>query len=140
MKDVDGKERKLSDFKDKWVVLEWTNKDCPYVRKHYKSGNMQATQKKAREMGAVWFIVLSSAEGEQVRTGLNNWIKTSGAFDGVIDFAAAVADAKDPLTIASQYNIRDHLHPNDAGYKAMAEAIDLGLFKAVPASARTPGQ
>jgi lysophospholipase L1-like esterase len=65
--------------------------------------------------------------GEQVREGLNQWIKTSGAFDGVIDFAAAVADPKDPLTIASQYNIRDHLHPNDAGYKAMGDAIDLKL-------------
>jgi len=65
--------------------------------------------------------------GEQVREGLNQWIKTGGAFDGVIDFAAAVADPKDPLTIASQYNIRDHLHPNDAGYKAMGDAVDLKL-------------
>ena len=62
-----------------------------------------------------------------MRQGLNQWIKTSGAFDGVIDFAAAVADPKDPLTIASQYNIRDHLHPNDTGYKAMGDAVDLKL-------------
>lgn len=67
----------------------------------------------------------ASPEGEQVRQGLNQWIKTSGAFDGVIDFAAAVADPKDPLTIAAPFNIRDHLHPNDAGYKAMGDAIDL---------------
>jgi lysophospholipase L1-like esterase len=67
----------------------------------------------------------ATPEGEQVREGLNQWIKTSGAFDGVIDFAAVVADAKDPLTIAAPFNIRDHLHPNDAGYKAMGEAIDL---------------
>ncbi|MGZ3276222.1 MAG: SGNH/GDSL hydrolase family protein [Caulobacteraceae bacterium] len=67
----------------------------------------------------------ASPEGEQARQGLNQWIKTSGAFDGVIDFAAAVADPKDPLTIAAPYNIRDHLHPNDAGYKAMGDAIDL---------------
>ena len=65
--------------------------------------------------------------GEQARQGLNQWIKTGGAFDGVIDFAAAVADAKDPLTINPAYNIRDHLHPNDAGYKAMGDAIDLKL-------------
>ena len=70
----------------------------------------------------------ASPEGEQVRQGLNQWIKTSGAFDGVIDFAAAVADPKDPLTISSQYNIRDHLHPNDAGYKAMGDAIDLKVI------------
>src|SRR5262249_39224366 len=61
----------------------------------------------------------ASPEGEQVRQALNQWIKTSGAFDGVIDFAAAVADPKDPLTIAAPFNIRDHLHPNDAGYRAM---------------------
>jgi lysophospholipase L1-like esterase len=71
--------------------------------------------------------VYASPEGEQVRQGLNQWIKTSGAFDGVIDFAAAVADPKDPLTINATYNIRDHLHPNDAGYKAMGDAIDLKL-------------
>jgi lysophospholipase L1-like esterase len=65
--------------------------------------------------------------GEQVRQELNQWIKTGGAFDGVIDFAAAVADPKDPLTIAAPFNIRDHLHPNDAGYKAMGDAIDLKL-------------
>lgn len=70
----------------------------------------------------------ASPEGEQVRQGLNQWIKTSGAFDGVIDFAATVADPKDPLTIAAPYNIRDHLHPNDAGYKAMGDAIDLKLI------------
>jgi lysophospholipase L1-like esterase len=69
----------------------------------------------------------ASPEGEQVRQGLNQWIKTGGAFDGVIDFAAAVADSKDPLTIAAPYNIRDHLHPNDAGYKAMGDAVDLKL-------------
>jgi lysophospholipase L1-like esterase len=71
--------------------------------------------------------VYASPEGEQVRQGLNQWIKTGGAFDGVIDFAAAVADTKDPLTINATYNIRDHLHPNDAGYKAMGDAIDLKL-------------
>ena len=71
----------------------------------------------------------ASAEGEQVRTGLNNWIKTGGAFDGVVDFAAATADPANPLALRADYNIRDKLHPNDAGYKAMADAIDLSLFK-----------
>jgi lysophospholipase L1-like esterase len=67
--------------------------------------------------------------GEQVRTGLNNWIKTGGAFDGVVDFATAAADPANPLTFRADYNLRDKLHPNDAGYQAMANAIDLGLFK-----------
>ena len=71
----------------------------------------------------------ASPAGEQVRTGLNNWIKTSGAFDGVVDFAAATADAANPLAFRPDYNITDKLHPNDAGYEAMGKAIDLGLFK-----------
>ena len=71
----------------------------------------------------------ASPAGEQVRTGLNNWIRNSGAFDGVIDFAAATADKNNPLTFAAQYNLRDKLHPNDAGYQAMADAIDLEFFK-----------
>ena len=71
----------------------------------------------------------ASPAGEQVRTGLNNWIRTSGAFDGVIDFATATADKSNPLTFATKYNLRDKLHPNDAGYQAMADAVDLGLFK-----------
>ena len=70
----------------------------------------------------------ASAEGEAVRQGLNQWIKSSGAFDGVIDFAPAVALAANPLTFDPQYNIRDHLHPNDAGYRAMGDAIDLKVI------------
>jgi len=71
----------------------------------------------------------ASPAGEQVRTGLNNWIKTGGAFDGVVDFATPTADPANPLTFRADYNIRDKLHPNDAGYQAMANAVDLGLFK-----------
>jgi lysophospholipase L1-like esterase len=66
--------------------------------------------------------------GEQVRQALNNWIKTSGAFDGVVDFAAATADPANPLTFRAAYNDYDHLHPNDTGYQAMADAIDLSLI------------
>jgi lysophospholipase L1-like esterase len=70
----------------------------------------------------------ASADGEKVRTALNEWIKTGGAFDGFIDFAPAVASKSDPLTFDPQYNIRDHLHPNDAGYHAMGDAIDLAVI------------
>lgn len=62
---ADGAKYALSDFKGKYVVLEWSNKDCPYVRKHYSSHNMQDTQAKAKEMGAVWLTVISSAQGKQ---------------------------------------------------------------------------
>jgi lysophospholipase L1-like esterase len=71
----------------------------------------------------------ASPAGEEVRSGLNNWIRTSGAFDAVIDFATPTADPANPLTFRADYNLRDKLHPNDAGYQAMADAIDLGLFK-----------
>jgi len=60
-----GKTRSVEDYRGKFVVLEWTNKDCPFVKKHYGSGNMQATQEKAKEMGAVWLTVISSAPGNQ---------------------------------------------------------------------------
>jgi len=60
-----GKTVSLNDYRGKFVVLEWTNKDCPFVHKHYDSGSMQSTQGKARAMGAVWFSVITSAPGEQ---------------------------------------------------------------------------
>ena len=63
--DSNGKEHRLSDFKGKTVVLEWTNHDCPYVRKHYDSGNMQALQKTATGKGIVWLSIISSAPGKQ---------------------------------------------------------------------------
>jgi peroxiredoxin len=55
----------LADYKGKLVILEWTNHDCPYVRKHYETGNMQALQREATGAGVVWLTVISSAPGEQ---------------------------------------------------------------------------
>jgi lysophospholipase L1-like esterase len=66
---------------------------------------------------------------EAKRLAVNNWIRTSGAFDGVIDFDRVLADPAHPSAIAAAYDSGDHLHPNDAGYKAMAESIDLRLFQ-----------
>jgi peroxiredoxin len=63
--DSNGKALKLADFKGKTVVLEWTNHDCPYVRKHYGAGNMQALQADAAAKGVVWLSVISSAKGAQ---------------------------------------------------------------------------
>ena len=68
-------------------------------------------------------------QGEAVREAVNQWIRTSGAYDAVIDFDAAVQDPANPKQIRATFNIRDHLHPNDDGYKAMAAAVDLSLFK-----------
>ena len=69
-----------------------------------------------------------SEAGEPEREAVNQWIRTSGAFDAVVDFEAVVRDKSNPKQIRPDFNIRDHLHPNDAGYKAMAEAINLSLF------------
>jgi hypothetical protein len=63
--DTDGKTHRLSQYRDKIVVLEWLNHDCPAVRKHYKSGNMQKLQKTWTEEGVVWFSINSSAPGHQ---------------------------------------------------------------------------
>jgi hypothetical protein len=63
--DSNGKTVKLSDYKGKVVVLEWTNNECPYVKKHYGSNNMQTLQKDATGQGVVWLTVISSAKGEQ---------------------------------------------------------------------------
>ena len=63
--DINGQEIKLSDYKGKKVVLEWTNHQCPYVIKHYDTNNMQQTQKKATDDGVIWLTVTSSATGKQ---------------------------------------------------------------------------
>jgi len=63
--DQDGDIRRLADFRDKVVVLEWTNHDCPFVRKHYNSANMQGLQRLATQRGAVWLSIASSPAGEQ---------------------------------------------------------------------------
>lgn len=64
-KDTGGKEHSLADFKDKVVVLEWVNYDCPFVKKHYSSKNMQKLQADYTAKGVVWLTVNSSAEGKQ---------------------------------------------------------------------------
>lgn len=74
--------------------------------------------------GAVYY----TPEGEAVRQAVNSFIRTGGAFDGVIDFESAVKDPANPTRIRADFTT-DNLHPNDAGYKAMADMIDLDLFR-----------
>jgi lysophospholipase L1-like esterase len=69
-----------------------------------------------------------SLAGEVKREAINQWIRTSGAFDGVIDFDAVVRDPANPLQINPAYDSGDHLHPNDAGYQAMANSISLRML------------
>jgi lysophospholipase L1-like esterase len=72
--------------------------------------------------------------GEQTRMSVNQWIRTAGAFDAVVDFEAATRDLDHPKQFRPGFNNGDHLHPNDEGYQAMADAIDLSLFGLKPAA------
>ena len=75
--------------------------------------------------------------GEKKRQAVNDWIRTSNAYDGVVDFDKVTRDPSDPKKFLPAYDSCDHLHPSDAGYKAMAEAIDLTMFKPTPGMPRT---
>jgi lysophospholipase L1-like esterase len=75
-------------------------------------------------VGAPYF----SAANEAERQAVNAWIRTSGEFDAVIDFDKVVRDPSNPSRLLPAFDSGDHLHPNDAGYKAMADSIDLSLF------------
>jgi lysophospholipase L1-like esterase len=70
----------------------------------------------------------ASFEHELARQRVNEWLRTSGRFDAIIDFDEAVRDAKYPAKLAAAYDSGDHLHPNAAGQRRMAEAVDLALF------------
>jgi len=93
----------------------------------------QAHARGLRIIGATltpfWGAAYYTDVGEAKRQAINAWIRTSNAYDGVIDFDKATGDPKDPKKFLDAYNSCDYLHPSDAGYKAMADAIDLALFK-----------
>ena len=76
-----------------------------------------------------------SDSGNVVRQAVNQWIRTSRAFDAVVDFEAATKSPDNPNRIRAEFDSGDHLHPNDAGYKAMAEAVDLSIFRSPAMSA-----
>jgi peroxiredoxin len=82
LNDTNGKEHSLSEHKGQFVVLEWVNHDCPFVQKHYNSGNMQNLQKEFTGKGVVWFSINSSAPGKQGNYSpeeANNLTKEKGA-------------------------------------------------------------
>lgn len=92
--DMNGKKHSLSDFKGKWVVLEWFNKDCPFVKKHYDSSNMQKLQKTYMDKGVVWLSVYSSAKGKQGYEGAAEAFKTRAELKSTPSFLLADADGK----------------------------------------------
>ncbi|KYG69496.1 alkyl hydroperoxide reductase [Bdellovibrio bacteriovorus] len=75
--DATGKTHKLADYKGKYVVLEWYNKDCPYVRKHYDSKNMQKIQGDMTAKNIVWLSVISSAPGKQGHLAATDAVKNA---------------------------------------------------------------
>lgn len=92
--DATGATRTLDEFRGRLVVLEWTNNGCPYVRKHYDSGNMQTLQREATADGVVWLQVISSAPGEQ------GYLDGPGALARVqTDNAAPTATLLDPTGV-----------------------------------------
>jgi lysophospholipase L1-like esterase len=74
--------------------------------------------------GAAYF----REDGEAIRQRVNEWIRTSGVYDAVVDFDAATRDPANPRRLRAEFDPGDRLHPNDAGYRAMAEAVDLRIF------------
>jgi peroxiredoxin len=75
--DMDGKNRSLAEFKGKYVVLEWINHGCPFIRKHYDSGNMQGLQKETAAKGVAWLSICSSAPGREGSMTPGEWKKTT---------------------------------------------------------------
>jgi lysophospholipase L1-like esterase len=74
-------------------------------------------------------VPTASERGEQIRQKVNQWIREKGHFDAVVDFDATVRDAQRPVKLKAEFDPGDHIHPNDAGNQAMANAFDLGVFK-----------
>ena len=77
LEDTMGKKHSLSNFKGKYVVLEWINYGCPFVQKHYNSQNMQTLQKKYTGKNTVWLSVCSSAKGKEGYMSADQWNKMS---------------------------------------------------------------
>lgn len=87
-----------------------------------------ATLTPTKGVGAILGGTYDTPEGEAKRQAVNNWIRTGGEYDGVIDFDKVIRDPSDTLRILPEYDSGDHLHPNDAGYEAMGNSINLNLF------------
>ncbi len=92
--DLEGKQVSLKDFKGRWVALEWTNPDCPFVQKHYKSGNMQETQKLAADKKIAWIQVNSTTPSHQDYKNSAQMKDWNAAMKAILAHAALDADGK----------------------------------------------
>jgi len=121
--DASGKTVKLSDYKGKFVVLEWTNPECPFVRAQYGAETMQALQKEAGGKDVVWLSVNSTSQSSsEFKTGaqMNQWMKEKGAAQKaiLIDATSAAGRAYDAKTTPHMFVI------DPAGKIVYAGAID----------------
>jgi peroxiredoxin len=121
--DSQGQTHKLSDYRGKYVVLEWTNNGCPFTRKHYESGNMQALQKEWTAKGVVWLTILSSAPGEQgymTASAENAYVARMHAVPtaAILDPSGAIGHAYEAKTTPDMYVI------DPSGKLIYAGAID----------------
>ena len=104
--DTHGVTHKLSDYEGKIVVLEWVNHGCPFVGKHYNSGNMQATQRQATGAGVVWLSICSSAPGEQGNMPPAEW----NAYDAAHNVAATAVLLDESGRVGHLYGARTTPH------------------------------
>lgn len=123
LKAASGKELSLADFKGKIVVLEWLNHGCPFVRKHYDSGNMQSLQKKFVGQGVIWLSIISSAPGKQGHVDgagakKDKEANKSSATDILLDESGAVGKLYEAKTTPHMYIV------DKGGILAYQGAID----------------
>ena len=121
--DTNGKPVTLSDYRGKTVVLEWSNPDCPFVKKHYDSGNMQKAQAAAAKDGVVWLTINSSAPGNQGHmngTQAKSFVAKAGARPAayLLDPRGVVGKVYDAKTTPHMYIV------NKAGTLVYAGGID----------------
>jgi hypothetical protein len=108
--DTNGNTGSLQEVRGKWVVLEWLNHDCPYVKKYYDSGAMQALQRKWAAEGVVWLSIVSSAPGKQGhypndRMNAINSEKKGAAHAILVDSSGAIGRAYDARTTPHMFVI-----------------------------------
>ena len=121
--DSNGKTHKLSDYTGKTVVLEWVNHGCPFVKKHYDSGNMQSTQRAAVDQGVVWLSICSSAPGTQGHESPAGWNKINDAKN--VAATAVLVDASGKVGRAYDARTTPHMYVIDArGTLVYAGGID----------------
>lgn len=145
VKDTKGKEHTLGSFKGKFVVLEWHNQGCPYVKKHYESANMQALQKEWTGKGVVWLTVISSAPGLQgyvTAPDADAYVKAKGAAPTAVllDPSGTMGRAYDAKTSPHMFVIDPNgrlVYNGAIDDKPTADQADLAGAKSFVAAALT---